>query len=227
MEKANFKNRPTLGQPNLKIKKKMGFRLNLAKKNRLKTSGFSLFFGHKKSADFWIFGKKDNERKKKAPRLSYFWPAPLQRPKGKKKVRKIYLFFRPPMGPNPRQTTFYRNRNWKRLIFDRKNSTPNGGFGRGGSGVPEGRSLCRGKWGLPENKEQRILEGRDRGSQRRAEGANRGTERGCSPERYFDLIFRPHGRIWGTKSKGRSLRAKAPRRRSLQALGSVAVKLGG
>ena len=40
--------------------------------------------------------------------LSYFWPAPLQRPKGKKSPQ---FFFRPPMGPNLRQTTFYRNRN--------------------------------------------------------------------------------------------------------------------
>ena len=41
--------------------------------------------------------------------LSYFWAAPLQRPKGKKSPQ-IYIF-RPPMGPNPRQPTFYRNRN--------------------------------------------------------------------------------------------------------------------
>ena len=41
--------------------------------------------------------------------LSHFWPAPLQRLKGEKK--SSHFFFRPPMGPNPRQTTFYRNRN--------------------------------------------------------------------------------------------------------------------
>ena len=39
--------------------------------------------------------------------LSYFWPAPLQRPEETKKSANY--FFRPPMGPNPVQTTFYRN----------------------------------------------------------------------------------------------------------------------
>ena len=49
LEKANFKNRPTLGQPNLKIKKKS------------KIFGISTIFGQKKTTDFSIFGKKDNE----------------------------------------------------------------------------------------------------------------------------------------------------------------------
>ena len=53
--------------------------------------------------------------------LSHFWPAPFQRPKGKK---KFAIFFWPPMGPNPCQTTFYRNRNWKKSIFDRKKIDP-------------------------------------------------------------------------------------------------------
>ena len=64
---------------------------------------------------------------KKVPKMGLKWPKRVKMgqhgsKREKKKVCKKK--YRPKMGPNHRQTTFYRNRNLKKWIFDRqKNRT--------------------------------------------------------------------------------------------------------
>ena len=74
---------------------------------------------------------------KKNRRLSYFWPAPLQRPKEKKKkVRKKKIDRQ--WVQTPAKPRFIEIEIEKSRFLIEKKSTPNDGFGRGGSGLSEG-----------------------------------------------------------------------------------------
>ena len=89
-------------------------------------------------------------------------------------------------------------------------------------GVPQGSGFGRGGSGLSEEllpPEQRVWKGRIRplgwGGTPEGGGAPAGAQRPKSSGKgrgLFDTEIRRQGRIWGAKSKSRSLRAKAPRR---------------
>ena len=68
--------------------------------------------------------------------LSYFWPAPLQRPEGKKK--SAIFFFDHQWVQTPAKPRFIEIEIEKSRFLIEKNSTPNSGFGKGGSAFPAG-----------------------------------------------------------------------------------------
>ena len=74
----------------------------MAKKIGRKLLDFHFFGGKKKTADFWIFGKKDNERKKKksaTPKLFFKKKTEKNIPRRLRRLGILFIYSAPAASP--------------------------------------------------------------------------------------------------------------------------------